>query len=360
MKSKLKNIAKELVVPFLSILLGLVICAVIIIITGSNPFNVYKILFSSSLGNLRNLGYTFFTATPLIFSGLAVAFAFQAGLFNIGVEGQLYLGAYVAAWVGYALAGLPFFLHLPLTILSAVLIGSLWGAIPGYIKAKTGANEVVNTIMMNFIASAFVGYMITNVFRHPEAAQRTPDIGAGAVLLRFSVIGEYFGLNIPKDLQLNMAFVLGIVIAFAFYIFLWKTSLGYKIRSVGKNPYASLARGINVPKIMTLSMAISGGIAGMTGLSDVLGYQHFFQEGFSPGYGFTGIAVALLGRNHPFGVILAALFFGALNRGALMVNIFTNVPQDLVSVLQAIIIFFAGCELIVRKILERRRQARNV
>lgn len=354
-RERLYAVLREIVVPLVAVSLGFAITAVVILVSGHSPLEVYGILVSTSLGSWAGLGNTLFNATPLIFSGLAVALCFRGGLFNIGVEGQLYVAAYAAAWVGYVFTGLPSVVHLALVLATSIVVGGVWGAVPGYIKARTGAHEVVNTIMMNFIATALVGYLITYVFRHPTQPQRTPAVAQSAILPGLAEFGAFFGVEPPRGVFLNAGFLLALVVAAATYVLLWKTSLGYRIRAVGENPVAALANGINVPRITVISMVIGGAIGGLTGLSNVLGYQHYFQEGFSPGFGFTGIAVALLGRTHPVGVIIAAIFFGALNEGALMVNIFTGIPQDLIRVLQAIIVFFAGCDLIVRQLLQRRR-----
>ena len=339
-----KTILKQLGRSLLAVLMGLFVGALAILASRHDPFEVYGIMIKSSFGSWTNVGHTLFSATPLIMTGLAVAFSFRVGLFNVGVEGQLYLGAYVASWVGYALGGLPRFIHLPLTVVSAALAGGTWAAIPGYIRARRGSNEVVTTIMMNFLASALVSYLVGNVFRHPTRAMRTPDIAPTAHLTRLTDMRDILGWDVPYGLQLNSATLIALVLAVLMYIVIWRTPWGFRIRAVGLNQEAALAKGINVPRIITVSMAVSGAIAGMSGLNDVLGYNRFFMQGFSPGYGFTGIAVALLGRNHPVGVVAAGLFFGALNRGALMVAVMTSVPQDLIKVMQSVIVFFMGCE----------------
>jgi simple sugar transport system permease protein len=297
-----------------------------------------------------------FYATPLIFTGLAVAVAFRCGLLNIGAEGQLYVASFATAWVGikfggvvvnvfgtdvnYSWMSLPAILLVPLCMLTAVVAGGIWGAIPGILKAKFGSHEVINTIMLNFIAIALVSYFTQYYYKVPgDAILQTAPIGEAAHIPRIS----QFIPGMPEFVPLSIAFILAILMCVLVYIFLWKTKWGYELRAVGENPSAAEYGGISPKKQIIIAMTISGALAGMVGIGEVLGYRHLYYDAFSPEWGFLGIAVALLGRNHPLGVFLAAIFFAILQRGGIFVDAFTEyVSKDLVEVLQAVVILFVA------------------
>lgn len=318
--------------PLIAVVLALAVGALFILATGERPLEVYALMLDGCFGSGYGIGQTLFKATPLVFTGLAVALGFRAGLFNIGGEGQLYLGSFAAALVGVAGRDAPAPLLLPATILAAAAAGALWGGIPGVLKARFGSHEVINTIMLNFIAFALVAYFGRSVFE--TATVRTAEIGAGAVLPRL-------GAWIPalRGSPANASILLAIAAAVLVFVFLFRTRPGYELRAVGLNAPAAEAGGIAIGRAQALAMALSGALAGLGGLSFVLGYKHFFEQGFSGGAGFLGIAVALLGRNHPAGVIVAALFFGALSYGGLAIG--QRVPKELVDMLQALVILFA-------------------
>lgn len=352
------RIFRELAFPLAAVLAALIIGGLIVALIGDSPFAVYRLLFTSAfglfdaLGNFTfdNWGYTLFLATPLIFTGLAVALAFKCGLLNIGAEGQLYVGAFAAAWVGITFPSLPGVALIPLAVLAAMAMGALWGAIPGVLKAQFGSHEVINTIMLNFIAVGLVSYLTQNFYKAAgDPIMETTPIAPQAQLARFSTLAAPFGLNIPSRIPLNISFLIALGAAALVWFFLWRTKWGFQIRAVGSNPLAAEYGGVNVRRQIILAMALSGMLAGMVGINEVLGYRYRYYHDFSPGYGYTGIAVALLGRNHPFGVVLAAILFGALIRGGLFVDIFTDrVSKDLVQVLQAIIILFVSMEALFR------------
>lgn len=346
----------------MAVLAAFAVGAVIILILGDNPINAYAWLLSSSFGSVRDIGWTLHYATPLIFTGLAVAVAFRCGLLNIGAEGQLYIAAFAAAWVGIKFGDIIKYLaaswynsgDLPSTMLTllsilavlscmfaAIFAGGAWGAIPGYLKAKFGAHEVINTIMLNFIAIALVGYFTQYFYKAPgDPIQKTTDISPVAEIPR---LNEFLTF-IPYDVPLNVAFLLGLLMCVAVYVFLWKTKWGYELRAVGENPSAAEYGGISPKKQIIIAMTISGMLAGMVGIGEVMGTRHHFESGFSADWGFLGIAVALLGRNHPLGVLIAAIFFGVLLRGEIFVDAFTRyVSKDLGWVLQAVIILFVAC-----------------
>ena len=360
----MKTLIRELVFPLLAVIAAFLIGGIIVLAIGDNPIEVYRLLLTSAfsfhdaLGNFTfdNWGYTLFYATPLIFTGLAVALAFKCGLLNIGAEGQLYLGAFAAAWIGITFGGLPGFLLIPLAMVAAILAGALWGAIPGVLKARFGSHEVINTIMLNFIAVGILSYLTQRHYKVVgDPIMQTVEIAEQGHLARVHTLLSPLGINFPERIPLNFAFILALLTCVVFYIFLWRTKWGYEIRAVGSNPSAAEYGGISVRNQIILAMAISGGIAGMVGINEVLGYRHRYYHDFSANYGFTGIAVALLGRNHPVGIVLAAILFGALIRGGLFVDIFTDhVSKDLVQVLQAIIILFVAMEALFRGLLKRR------
>ncbi len=350
------NIVREIVWPLIAVLAAFVVGGIVILLLGDNPLTAYSLLLSNSFGSVRDIGWTLHYATPLIFTGLAVAVAFRCGLLNIGVEGQLYVAAFAAAWVGIKFGGtvvnifgkeenwswvsLPAIILIPLCMLAAIAAGGLWGAIPGMLKARFGSHEVINTIMLNFIGIALVGYFTQYFYKLPgDPIQRTAEIGEAAHIPRLN----QFITAIPYDVPLNVAFLLALLMCVVVYVFLWKTKWGYELRAVGENPSAAEYGGISTKKQIILAMTISGMLAGMVGIGEVQGTRHHFESGFSADWGFLGIAVALLGRNHPLGVLIAAIFFGVLSRGEIFVDAFTRyVSKDLGWVLQAVIILFVA------------------
>jgi simple sugar transport system permease protein len=354
----MRTLLRELIFPLVAVSAAMIIGGIVVLMIGDNPFYVYRLLITSAfglfdaLGNFSydNWGYTLFYATPLIFTGLAVSLAFKCGLLNIGAEGQLYIGAFAAAWVGITFAGLPGVVLMPAAMLAAMLAGAFWGAIPGVLKARFGSHEVINTIMLNLIAVGLVSYLTQNHYKAPgDPIMQTVPIADTAHLARLHTLFAPLGLNFPQRIPLNISFLLALFTSFLVWVLLWRTRWGYEIRAVGSNPAAAEYGGISVRKQIVLAMVLSGALAGMVGINEVLGYRYRYYHDFSPGYGFAGIAVALLGRNHPAGVVLAAILFGALNRGGLFVDIFTDhVSKDLVQVLQATIILFVSVEALFR------------
>ena len=326
--------------PVIAVAAALGAGAIFIAGIGENPVQIYALLFREAFGTGYGLGQTLFRATPLLFTGLAVALAFRAGLFNIGVEGQMYLGGFAAALAG-AYLKLPAPLLAPAAVLAAALAGGAWGAIPGVLKARFGAHEVINTIMLNFIAFALVSWAGHGLFQ--TATVRTREIAPGAALPRLD--GIFAAL---RGAPVNLSLAIGLLLAVAVGLLLFRTRLGYELRAVGLNAPAAEYGGVSIGATQALAMALSGALAGVGGTSFVLGYKHWFEMGFTGGAGFMGIAVALLGRNHPAGVLVAALFFGALSYGGLVVN--QRVPRELVEVLEALVILFA---ISARPLLER-------
>lgn len=340
------RLLRPLVHPFVAVVAAFLVGGVIVILIGDNPLETYELLIGSALSWPDGIGYTLFYATPLIYTGLAVAVALRCGLLNIGAEGQLYVAALATAWTGIACRNLPAAVAVALCCLAAIGTGAVWGAIPGLLKAKFGVHEVINTIMLNFIGILLTGYFTQYYLRTPgDPIQQSVPIGDNA---KIAHLGSFVP-GLPERIPLNLSFLMALVTCFLVWLFLWKTKWGYEIRATGMNPKAAEYGGISTGKQIVLAMSVSGGLAGMVAINEVLGYRYRFYDGFSVGYGFTGIAVALLGRNHPLGVLLAALLFGALTRGGLFVDIFTDsVSKDLVLVLQGLVILFVAAEVAFR------------
>jgi general nucleoside transport system permease protein len=347
------KILREILFPLIAVLAAFVIGGIVVWIIGDSPWQTYKLLIGSAFSWPDGIGYTLFNATPLIFTGLAVAVAFRCGLLNIGAEGQLYVAAFAAAWVGLKFGAqdpgntailpfvhLPALLLLPLCCLAAIAAGAVWGGIPGLLKAKFGSHEVINTIMLNFIAIALLSYFTQYRYKVPgDAILQTAPISPQASL---PTLGKFIP-GFPERIPLNLAFILAVIACILVYVFLWKTKWGYELRATGANPSAAEYGGVSIRKQIVLAMAISGGLAGMVGINEVLGYRHRYYDGFSANYGFVGIAVALLGRNHPVGVFLAAILFAILLRGGIFVDAFTlHVSKDIVDMLQGIVIILVA------------------
>jgi simple sugar transport system permease protein len=334
-------------VPLLAVFTALVIGGIIIWMAGGNPIQAYVGLFQGAFGSAKALSETAVWATPYILAGLAVALAFRGGLFNIGAEGQLALGAVAAAWVGYALPGLlgitiPAIIHIPLAIGMGILFGAIWAAIPGALKAYTGAHEVINTIMMNYIALNTVSFLLNGPMKDKSpnnVIARTPEI---ALTARLPVIFS--------DLRMNWGFILALFCAWLVWYLLWKTTLGFEIRTVGANPDAAKYAGMNVKRLIVLTMAFSGALAGLAGAIEVVGLNYRHELGFSLGYGFDAIAIALLGKTHPAGVVLAAILFGGMRNGATRMQFLTQIPVDVISIIQALILLFVAADEIIRYI----------
>jgi simple sugar transport system permease protein len=350
---------REIVFPLIAVLAAFVVGGIVVWIIGDSPIETYKLLIGSAFSWPNGIGYTLFNATPLIFTGLAVAVAFRCGLLNIGAEGQLYVAAFAAAWVGMKFGAadaentfvtqfvhLPALLLVPLCCVAAIVAGAVWGGIPGVLKARFGSHEVINTIMLNFIAVALLSYFTQYRYKIPgDPIMETAKVSPQAHL---STLGQLVP-GFPAWIPLNLAFVLAVLACVLVYVFLWKTKWGYEMRATGANPSAAEYGGISIRKQIILAMAISGGLAGMVGINEVLGYRHRYYDGFSANYGFVGIAVALLGRNHPVGVFLAAILFAILLRGGIFVDAYTvHVSKDIVDMLQGIVIVFVAAEAMFR------------
>ncbi|MBI5841182.1 MAG: ABC transporter permease [Chloroflexi bacterium] len=353
----LKSATESSLIPFLAILTAVIVGGIIISIVGGNPFQAYRGLIEGSLGSQKALSETAVWATPYIFAGLAVALAFKGGLFNIGAEGQLALGAVFSSLIGYALPGwlgfdLPTIIHLPLAIIVGMIAGGIWAGVVGALKAYTGGHEVINTIMMNYIALNTTSFLLNGIMKDKSPTNviaRTPMIADSA---RIPTIFE--------GLRVHWGFLLALLVAFFIWWLLTKTTLGFEIRTVGLNPDAAKYAGINVKRTITLTMVFSGMLAGLAGAIEVTGLNFRHELGFSIGYGFDAIAIALLGKSHPLGVVLAAILFAAMRNGATRMQFITQLPVDLISMLQAFILLFVAADAIVRYIYRVKSKGERV
>ncbi len=354
--------------PIIAIIGALIISSAIILLIGEDPIQVYKMMFGLAIGNRDGWGNVLFRATPLIFTGLAVAFAFQCGLFNIGAEGQVYVGSFLAAFIGFSFTNFPAIILIPLTIIASAMGGALWATLPGILKAKKGIHEVIITIMMNWIAASFTFYLVLiykappteamKAANMPQMIPQTSEIALSARLPRIATLLTKLNISFPSHNPLNVSFFIALIAAFAIYYLLWKTTLGYEIRAVGFNRTAAEYAGINVSKNIILAMMISGALAGLVGTNEVMGYKFRWRQEIFINLGFNGIAVALLGKNHPLGVVLAAILFGTLSYGGALVNIYTagKIPRELIMVIQAVIVILVVVsDEIIKRVLLRRK-----
>ena len=332
-------------ISLIAVLLALLVGAVVILWAGRDPLLAYRALWAASFGSWRGFGEALVSITPLIFTGLSVAFCSRTGLFNIGAEGQFIIGQMGAAIAGYMITGVPAVIHVPLALAAGALAGALWAGVPGLLKAKLGAHEVINTIMMNYIALYFTHYLVIGPLKGHSYLPVTKQVLESARLWRF----------LPPT-RANIGFFIALAMAGVVYFILWRTTLGYECRAVGLNPEAARYAGINVERNLVVSMMIGGALAGMGGAVQVLGVQHRFYDLFGfTGYGFDGIAVAMLGNNHPLGVIAGASLFGILARGSQNMQSVAQVPQEVVGIVQAAVIIFIAADYIVRKLVSWRR-----
>lgn len=319
-------IQREIYTILIALLVAMIAGSILILIVGESPAHVYGLLVKRTWGDAYGFGQVLFKTTPLIMTGLSVALAFRVGLFNIGAEGQMVVGSFATALCGLALPeGTPWLVAVPLCVVAGMMAGGFLGAIPGVLKARYGAHEVINTIMLNFIAMAVVLWL-GNAFLFLPSTTHTQEVIEGARLGNLGFRGS----------AANTSVLLAIAAAVAVHFFLQQTRRGFEWRAVGLSPRGAENGGIDVGASIIGGMVAAGALAGAVGANYVLGYKHYFEEGMGRGVGFMGIAVALLGRNHPIGIIAAALLFGTLSQGGLAVSEF--VPKELVDVLQAVII----------------------
>lgn len=336
--------------PFISVFIALVVGTLVILSSGKSPVEAYSAMFTGAFGGWRQIGETLMRATPLVFTGLAVSYGFRAGLFNIGAEGQLFLGGLAAAFVGLAVAGLPGVISVPIILLAAGLAGAAWAFLPALMKAKLGAHEVITTMMFSYIGRYLVSYLVNGPLRATGSIPQTTALPVSSQLPRLSDVVPFLGSN-----RAHVGILLGILAALVVWWVLKYTVLGFEARAVGFNPAAAEAGGISVARTTISSLCISGSLAGLAGAVEVMGVHHRLFDQFSSGFGFTGIAVALLAKNNPFGVIAAAILFGSLSAGAGTMQLEAGVSQKVISIIQGTIIFLVGAETIVTWAVSRVR-----
>jgi len=343
---------KTLLVPISSIIIALIIGGFLMLFTGNNPIEVYKVMIFGAVGSIPNLANTLANAIPLILSGVGVAIAFNSGLFNIGAEGQYMIGALVGAWAGYSIQGLPWVIHIPLVLLLSMIAGGLWGGIvPGLAKAFTGAHEVITTMMMSYIAIFLTHFLLRGgPMQASGYVPQSPKIESSSIL----------PILLEKT-QLSAGIFIAIIVPIICYFFIYKTKWGLNMRIVGKSIETAEYIGISVPKTIVASLGLSGAFAGLAGAVQVLGIQHRMVDSFSSGYGYTAIVVAMLARNNPIGVIFAALIFAILNTGSQFVQINLGVSAQIADIISGIIIFFIAVEKIIKIVYKyyNRSQTEN-
>jgi simple sugar transport system permease protein len=331
-------------VPLVNIALAFAASGLVVLAIGEDPLEALAILVRGAFGYDEALGYTLYYTTNFIFTGLAVAVAFHAGLFNIGGEGQAYIGGLGVGLVCLAFdRHLPFGLLLPLAIAGAAVFGAAWAFVPAWLQARRGSHIVITTIMFNFIAAALMVYLMVNVLIRPGQMSPESREFAEAAWLPFlhEMLGG-LGLEVTPS-PLNLSFLWALLCCVGVWALLWHSRWGYEIRTIGHNERAAIYAGISPPKVIVLAMCVSGGLAGFVGLNEIMGVQHRLLLNFTAGYGFTGIAVALMGRNHPVGIVLASLLFGALYQGgAELAFEIPSITRELVVVIQGLVILFSG------------------
>ena len=345
-----RHVLRLAAVPAVAVVGALLVGAVIVILSSLAageldlllPLRAYANLFEGAFGSTRGILFSIVSATPLILGGMAVGLGFKAGLFNIGAQGQFLMGALGSAAVGAWVAGAPGLVAIPAAILAGAVLGAAWGFIPGALKAWTGAHEVVTTIMLNFIAGALIGYLITGPLEAPGFSfSRTGPLGN-------SELPTFFGTSIH----------LGVLLAFALvpvvWWVLWRSTLGFEIRTVGANPDAARYAGMHPAVITILTMSLCGMLAGLAGAGQILGISHFMNASYGTSIGFDSISVALLGRSHPVGIMLAALLFGAMRAGSGLMQIQAGIPVEIIDVIQATILLFLAADIVIRRGLRLR------
>lgn len=332
----------RIVTPFVSIAIAVVVSSIFIAATGGSPVAAFSALLEGSFGSPRAFGETLLRATPLIFTGLALAYGFRSGVFNIGAEGQLYLGGLAAAYFGIVLGGLSGFISIPIVILAAAAAGAAWAFIPAIMKVRIGANEVITTMMFTYIGKYVVSWVVTGPLVAKGGIPQTALLPANTSIPRVSAVLPFLQTG-----RAHMGIILALLLAVVVWWVLKYTTLGYEARAVGYNPFASQAGGISIAATTVKALCISGALAGVAGAVEVMAVYGRLFDNFSNNLGFTGIAVALLAKNNPIAVIAAALLFGALDAGAGAMQLSAGVTPKVINLIQAVIIFAIATETIV-------------
>ncbi|WP_313352848.1 ABC transporter permease [Paracoccus sp. (in: a-proteobacteria)] len=347
--------ADVILTPLISLMLAFAISALVILAIGESPAEALKVMVEGALGSSYGWGFTLYYTTNFIFTGLAVMVAYHAGLFNIGGEGQAAIGGLGVALVLLALPWPHWALALPAAAVGAALFGALWALIPAWLQARRGSHIVITTIMFNFIAAALLNYVLVNLLRPVGSMDpASASFPASTHLPKLSEMALGFGIEWGRNTPANVTFFIAIAACLLVWLLIWRTRLGYEIRAFGKSEPAALYAGISPVRITVLAMLISGGLAGLMAINNVMGEAERLMLNAVEGAGFIGIAVALMGRNHPFGVFLAALLFGFLYQGGGELALWTTIPRELIVVIQALVILFTGAlDNMVRIPLER-------
>jgi len=333
---------RSLLIQLFAILMAFIVGAVVLLATGYNPIDAYTAMLQGAFGDVFRVGQTLTQATPIIFTALAFLFSFKSGLFNIGAEGQFLAGAFASTLVGISFQNLPAPLHILLALVAGAVVGGLWGLIPAVLKARFEAHEVITTMMLSYVALYLTSYMVNYPFKAPGWVSQTVMIAESAKLPR-----------LLQGAQLSASIFLALALVALTRFILNNTILGYEIRATGLNPSAAENAGIDINRGMTLALVVSGAIAGLGGAGEILGVHYRFIDGFSPGYGWDGLAVALVGGLSPVGTLFAAILFGALRSGGMIMTRATGVPLDIVFLLQALVILFVAAPALIRAILKR-------
>jgi ABC-type uncharacterized transport system permease subunit len=331
-------------VPVINLFVAFLVAGVVVLLVGENPLEAAGILVKGAFGSGQNIAYTLYYATNFIFTGLAVAIAFHCGLFNIGGEGQAYIAGLGVALVSLGFDSvLPWWLTFPLAILAAAAMGAAWAFIPAYLQARRGSHIVITTIMFNFIAASVMVYLLVGPLKPASSmAPQTRDFLEGAQLPKLGWLLEAVGLSV-RSAPLNVSFLLALLMAWVVWVLIWRTKLGYEMRTFGFSPKAARYAGISEARIIVVAMLISGALAGMMALNPIMGDQHHMTLDFVAGAGFVGIAVALMGRSHPAGIVPAAILFGMLYQGgAELAFEMPNISRDMIVIIQGLVILFAG------------------
>lgn len=331
-------------IPTLNLLVAFLVAGLVVLLVGENPLDAALLMVKGAFGSGEGIGYTLFYATNFIFAGLAVAVAFHCGLFNIGGEGQAYIGGLgVALFCLWLDASMPWWITMIVALLGGAVFGALWALIPAWLLAKRGSHIVITTIMFNFIAASLMVYLIINFIKPIGVmAPESRGFAGGGQLPKLDWLMNLLGMEI-RSAPLNISFLLALLACYLVWLLIWRTKIGYEIRTMGHSPRAAEYAGINPSRTIIITMLISGALAGMMALNPVMGAQYRLQLDFVAGAGFVGIAVALMGRSHPVGIIPAAILFGMLYQGGAEIAFdMPNISRDMIVIIQGLVILFAG------------------
>ncbi|MBD1832178.1 ABC transporter permease [Cyanobacteria bacterium FACHB-472] len=337
--NRIQPVLLPILSPIIAIASALIVGAILISLSNANPITAYSILFQESLANYYGFGNTITKTAPLLLASLGVLVALKAGLFNIGAEGQIYMGGLGSVLVGLHLQGLPALIHVPLALLGGFLLGAVWGWIPGYLKAVRGVNEVITTLLLNYVALNFVGYLVNNPLKQPGAPSAYSALIAESARLP---------LILPQT-QAHAGIFIGLFATGLLWVLFARSPLGYQIEAVGQNPTAARYAGMSVNRTIMLVMALAGGLAGLAGAGEVMGLKYRLFDRFSPGYGFDAIAIALLCRGNLVGIVLTSLFFGILRSGANVMQRSANVPVTVVYAIQGLTVLFIAISFAIER-----------